>query len=211
MQMGRLLTGVLAFCHWVTHFALLNLMWAGCTLLGGVIFGIGPSTVAMYSVTREVVTGDEEVKLFSHFWKTFRQEFFRANGLAVILIFLGLLCYFDLQFFRQFEGEVYHLLSYVMVLASLSFIIMLVYLLPVYVHFRLTIFQSIKQALFIGFLRPANLVISVVTALTTYYFFIYFPGFIPLFGFTLFAHLNMWLSMKCFTEIEEMKMEQKAA
>ncbi|SFJ50027.1 Uncharacterized membrane protein YesL [Halobacillus dabanensis] len=211
MQGGRLLAGVLALCNWVTHFALLNLMWVGCTLLGGIVFGIAPSTVALYTVTRKAAMGQTETRLVKTFFKTFRKEFFRANGLALTLTFLGVVCFYDLHFFRQFEGILFEILSTVALICCLTFIIVLMYILPVYVHYDLKVLQTIKQALFIGFLKPSNLVLMIITGLSTYYFFISFPGFIPIFGFTIFAHLNMWLGLKCFENIEEIKVAGEAA
>ncbi len=77
MQGGRLLAGVLALCNWVTHFALLNLMWVGCTLLGGIIFGIAPSTVALYTVTRKAAMGQKETRLVL-FWN-FPESIFQSE------------------------------------------------------------------------------------------------------------------------------------
>ncbi len=207
MEMGRLLNGVMTFCKWVTHFAVLNLMWIGCTFLGGVIFGIAPSTVAMYVISRKAAEGEGEIHVVRLFWHTFRKEFFRANGLAGVLTVFGLLWYFDMHFFRQFEGGIYTVMNYFMMMLGLVHIILLMYILPVYVHYDLKLFQYFKQALMIAFLRPRNLILMLVCVLSTYYFFISFPGFIPIFGFTIFAHLNMWLAFKCFESIEEVRVD----
>ncbi|KON83009.1 hypothetical protein AF331_19410 [Rossellomorea marisflavi] len=209
MEMGRLINGVLNFCRWITHFAILNLLWIGCTLLGGVVFGIGPSTVAMYAVTRKAVMGVEDLPLIRSFWDTYRKEFFRANGLFFSLAGFVLLWYVDLHFFRQMEGTIYTIIQYLLMLMGFVLIILLTYILPVYVHYDLKFFQTFKQALFIGFLQPGNLVLMIVATLSTYYFFISFPGFIPLFGFTLFVHLNMWLAYKGFSSIDDIKLKNE--
>ncbi|GGF24021.1 hypothetical protein GCM10010954_23620 [Halobacillus andaensis] len=211
MQAGRLLTGVLALCNWVTHFALLNLLWIGCTLLGGIIFGIAPSTAALFSISRKAARGESDYRLAKTFFQTFRKEFFRANGLALTLTVIGVVCFYDLHFFRQFEGGFYDFMSTVALVCCLTFLIVLMYIFPVFVHYDLNVFQTIKQALFIGFLKPSNLILMVITSLSTYYFFISFPGFIPIFGFTIFAHLNMWMALKCFENIEEVKVTAEAA
>ncbi|WP_253925594.1 YesL family protein [Halobacillus sp. A5] len=211
MNAGRLLTGVLALCNWITHFALLNLMWIGCTLLGGVVFGIAPSTIALYTVSRKAARGESEFPLVKTFFKTFKKEFFRANGLVLILTLIGVVCFYDLHFFRQFEGGFYDFMSTVALVCCLTFLIVLTYILPVYVHYDLKVTQAIKQALFIGFLKPSSLLLMIITSVSTYYFFISFPGFIPIFGFTIFAHLNMWMALKCFENIEEVNVTAEAA
>lgn len=208
MEMGRLLNGIMNFCKWITHFAILNLLWIGGTLLGGVVLGIGPSTVAMYTVSRKAVMGVEEIPLVRTFWHAYRKEFIRANALFFSLVGFGLLWYIDLHFFRQMEGMIYTIIQYVLMFMGFALIILLAYILPVYVHYDLKFLQTFKQALFIGFLQPGNLILMIIATLSTYYFFISFPGFIPLFGFTLFVHLNMWLAYKCFSTIDEIKLKK---
>ncbi|WP_101846274.1 YesL family protein [Halobacillus sp. Marseille-P3879] len=211
MNAGRLLTGVLALCNWITHFALLNLLWIVCTLLGGVVFGIAPSTIALYTVSRKAARGQTDFPLAKTFFKTFKKEFLRANGLAVILLFIGVVCFYDLHFFRQMEGGLYDFMSTVALVCCLTFLIVMAYIFPVYVHYDLKVLQTIKQALLIGFLKPSNLLLMIITTVSMYYFFISFPGFIPIFGFTIFAHLNMWMALKCFENIEEVKVAAEAA
>ncbi|UFT98752.1 DUF624 domain-containing protein [Radiobacillus kanasensis] len=203
MAMGRLLTGVYQACKWISHFAILHLLWVGCTLLGGIVFGIGPSTVAMYAVARKTIYEDVEISMVQTFWKSYRQEFLKANGLFFLVAAIGIIWYFDLQFFRQFEGIFYSIMNYLMIMVGLVYFILLLFLLPVYVHYDLKSFAYIKQALTIAFLNHKALLLLVVGGLSSYYFFITFPGFIPIFGITLFCHFNMWVAFHCFQSIEE--------
>jgi len=211
MQVGRLLNSVMVFCRLVTYFAILNLLWIGCTLLGGIILGLAPSTVAMYAVARKTASGEEDIAVVKTFWSVYRREFLRSNGLALTLTVIGLVWYFDLNFFRQFEGTFFTIMNYVMMMVGLAFIILLSYILPVYVHYDMKLIQYLKQALLIGFLQPGNLILMMIGTLSTYYFFIYFPGFIPIFGLTIFVHLNMWLAYKCFHSIENSKVRSHFA
>src|SRR5690625_2603360 len=104
MEMGRLLSGLYHLCKWITHFAYLNLLWVGFTLLGGMFFGIFPSTAALFTIARKTTLGEEEFPIFRTYLKTFQKEIFRSNGLAWLVTVMGLVWYFDLNFFRQFNG-----------------------------------------------------------------------------------------------------------
>lgn len=201
--MGRLLTGLYHLCKWISHFFYLNLLWVGFTLLGGGVFGIFPSTVALFTMARKTTLGDEEFPIFQTFWQTFKKELFRANSLGWFITIIGLIWYFDLHFFRQFEGNFYIVLNVFMVVVGLVFIVLLLYILPVYVHYELKFFQYIKQALTIGFLRPGNTALIFLGILGAYYFYIYIPAFIPLFGISLIAYFNMWVAFNCFESINE--------
>ncbi|MGM7721758.1 YesL family protein [Metabacillus sp. Hm71] len=211
MEMSRLLTGIYRLCKWITHFAYINLLWVGFTLLGGIVLGVVPSTVAMFAMARQTAMGEEDLPVFKTFWRTYKTEFFRANGLGFIIASIGLIWYVDLQFFRQFEGTFYTMINYVMMMLGLVYFILLLYILPVYVHYDLKLFQYMTHALKIGFLRPATVVFMAVGTLCTYYFLIYLPGLIPLFGITLFVYFNMWVAYKSFESIADVRSNRNSS
>jgi uncharacterized membrane protein YesL len=210
MEMNRLLTGIYSLCKWITHFAYLNILWVLFTVLGAVILGIVPSTVAMFAVARKTAMGHEDVKVFHTFWNTYRKEFLKANGVGFLLIVIGLIWYFDLHFFRQFDGAVFTFLNYFMMMVGLVYLILLLYIFPVYVHYDLKIFQYITQALKIGFIKPASVIFMFVGSLCTYYFLIYLPGLIPIFGITFFVYFNMWVAYKSFENIEDNRYKKRS-
>ncbi|MFB3160028.1 YesL family protein [Neobacillus sp. 179-J 1A1 HS] len=203
MERNRLLTGIYNLCKWITHFAYMNFLWVLFTILGGVVFGIIPSTVTMFAIARKMAMGEEDIPVFKTFWGTYRLEFLRSNLLGLILTVIGLVWYFDLHFFRQFEGSIYTIMNYAMMILGMVFFILLIYVFPVYVHYDLKLYQYLTYALKIGFLRPASVIFMFVGTLCTYYFLIYLPGLIPLFGITFFVYFNMWIAFKSFQNIEE--------
>jgi uncharacterized membrane protein YesL len=209
MERNRLLTGIYNLCKWITHFAYMNILWVLFTLLGGVVFGIIPSTVAMFAIARKTAMGEEDIPVFKTYWGTYRSEFLRSNLLGLILTLVGLVWYFDLHFFRQFEGSIYTIMNYAMMMLGMVFFILLIYVFPVYVHYDLKLYQYLTYALKIGFLRPASVVFMFVGTLCTYYFLIYLPGLIPLFGITFFVYFNMWIAYKSFQNIEEVSYKKK--
>ncbi|WP_163101955.1 YesL family protein [Peribacillus alkalitolerans] len=208
MEMNRLLTGIYNLCRWITHFAYINLLWIMFTLLGAVILGIVPSTVAMFAVARKTAMDKEDIPVFKTFWRTYRTEFIRANGLGLLLIAIGLIWYLDLQFFRQFEGPFYTIMSYLMMMLGMVYFILLLNIFPVYVHYDLKIYQYLTHALKIGFLKPTTIVCMLIGSLCTYYFLIYLPGLIPIFGISFFVYFNMWVAYKTFENIDDVKAEQ---
>lgn len=201
LEMGRMLSGLYNLCRWITHFAYLNILWVAFTLLGGVIFGVFPSTVSLFTVARKTTMGEEGFSVFRVFIDTFRKEIFRANGLGWLLLIIGIIWYFDLNFFRQFNGFFFVTMNYLMVLIGLIYIILLLYVVPVYVYYDLKLLQYISRALKVAFLRPGNLSLIFLGTLGSYYFLIYVPAFIPLFGISLIAYFQMWVAYNCFESI----------
>ncbi len=48
--------------EWITLLAVLQLLWTGLTLLGLVLFGISPATVAMFTTLRKRLQGEDVLK-----------------------------------------------------------------------------------------------------------------------------------------------------
>ncbi|MDM5359380.1 YesL family protein [Peribacillus sp. ACCC06369] len=209
MEMSRLLTGIYNLCKWITHFAYLNLLWIIFTLIGGVILGIIPSTVAMFAIARKTAMGEEDISVIKTFWSTFRTEFIRANGLGLKITLIGFFWYFDLYFFRQFEGAFYTIMNYLMILIGMVYFMTLLYIFPVFVHYDLKVYQYVTHALKIGFLRPTTLIFMLIGSLSTYYFFSYFTGLIPFFGISFFVYFNMWVAYKSFENFEVVRSKEK--
>jgi len=201
IRMGRLLSTLYGLCKWITHFAYLNLLWVFFTLLGIGIFGIFPSTVALYTVARKNTMNEDDTPIFSTFFEAYKQELFKANCLGWLIVFIGLIWYFDLHFFRQFNGLFFNIMNYFMIIVGLIYIALLLFIFPVYVHYDLKLRYYIKQALTIAFLRPGNLSLIFLGTLGAYYFYITVPAFIPLFGISLLVYFHMWVAFNGFESI----------
>lgn len=199
---GRLFHFVYQFCQWLTHFFYLNLLWIGFSLLGGIIFGIFPSTIALFSIARKHTRREVGFPIFKTFLKTYQKEFIQGNCLGWLFVLIGFILAIDLNFFRQMEGTFYAVMDVVTVITILIYGLILLYMFPVYVHFDLRISQYVKQAFLIAFLRPMNSFLLVFGTLGAYYFYITFPGFIPLFGLTILAYYQTWMVFRSFRTIE---------
>src|SRR3954447_4661714 len=64
----------------------LNLLWLGFTLLGGVVLGVGPATLAAYTLARRHARG-ESFQALPAFVSVVRRQFLR--GTALLLSVLG--------------------------------------------------------------------------------------------------------------------------
>src|SRR5690625_2733437 len=101
------------FCAWLMRLAYLNVLWLAFSLLGLLIVGFAPATLAMFSVIRKWMMGEKEVAIFPLFWKSYREEFFRANIIFLILAAIGWIFYIDFQIFKQAQGTIFSILKVV--------------------------------------------------------------------------------------------------
>ncbi len=88
MYLGTFSGGIFSFCNWFYRLAYLNILWIGFTLLGAVIFGFFPASVALLSVLRQLLQKKEPV-IFSAFWGYYKQEFKNSNKIGLIVGIIG--------------------------------------------------------------------------------------------------------------------------
>lgn len=186
--------------HKMIELIYINVLWILFTVLGLGIFGLFPATVAMFTVIRKRIVGEENIKIFHTFSRTYRAEFMKTNGFAVIFYLATYFLYFDLKFLHLNDGKLQFLYP-VLILIFFSSLMTLLFFFPVYVHFKLKFFQYFKQAFLIALTSPLEVITIAVSAVGIYVAVSIFPGMIPLFPGSIFAFISTKLSFRAFTRI----------
>ena len=65
--MEKVTSALTVISEWVMNLFLLHLYWIGGTLLGGVVFGIVPATIALLSTIRQLVLKRDMIDLFKYY------------------------------------------------------------------------------------------------------------------------------------------------
>src|SRR4051812_27089176 len=90
MEPQGVLGGFYRLSDWIMRLAYVNLLWFSFTLLGGIIFGIMPATIALFAITRKwEMDKEEDFPIFKTFWESYRKDFIKANLLGVFLFIAG--------------------------------------------------------------------------------------------------------------------------
>ncbi|KKI94062.1 hypothetical protein WQ54_00520 [Bacillus sp. SA1-12] len=189
---------------WIYRLLYLNALWVLFTIAGLGVFGLFPSTVSMFYVANEWVSGNKDIPVFKTFFIKFKEEFFRSQLLGIILTAAVGLLYFDLQFFFQKEGTFFFLLRYLMLTVGFLFVIMVPFMFPLYVQARLSFGEFFKNVLFMSITRIFQSAVMVVGCITI---FVVFSKFAGLFIFFLGSTLAFWLTWN--TKIAFHKIQQK--
>ncbi|GAA0374383.1 YesL family protein [Bacillus horti] len=210
MEMKGIMGGLNRACEWIVRISLLNVLWVGFTLLGLVVFGIFPATVAMFTITRKWIQGDTELPIVKHFWTYYRQEFLKSNLLGLILILLGVILAIDLFFFRSLEGMMGTIIFYIMVAVAFNYLVMLFYIIPVYVHYDLKLLQYIKNALIIGMSNPLHTFAMVLAIVFIYYLLQVVPAAFLFLSAAPLSLIVMHSTNGIFTKIAERKQIQES-
>ncbi|QGH33531.1 DUF624 domain-containing protein [Gracilibacillus salitolerans] len=196
------MSGFYRLSEWIMRMAILNLLWLLFTLIGGVIFGFGPSTAAMFAIVRKWIQRQEDVPLFKTFWNLFKEEFVRANILSFILIAVGYILFIDLRFFLMQDGFIFRILSFVMIILSFIYVITALYIFPVFVHYNLKLVQYLRNAFLIAIATPFLTILMIMSLVLIYLLLVYIPGLIPFFGGSCFSFCLMWIAYLSISKVE---------
>lgn len=201
--------GLYRFCEWVTRLAYLNLLWIFFSLAGLVVVGIMPSTIAMFTVTRRWLTEDIDIPIFHTFYQAYKKEFKRSNLFGLVLISMSGLFYIDFVIFGLMEKA--SAMTFIFSSLLLVFVIMLLFIFPVYVHYDIPVFQTFKYALLIGLSRPLYTISMLAGFIGMIYLLFLHITIVLFFSGSLFAIVLTGLALKAFTNISDQFSKQQVA
>jgi uncharacterized membrane protein YesL len=178
----------------------LNCCWLGFTLIGGVVLGIGPATLAAYSLARRRTFG-ESFHIMPAFSAVFRREFRRGTlivlppAVAAVLLIGNYLLFATLG-----PKATLPRLGSLLALAALG--VITAYLLPLAVHYDLRVRDLLPKASLIALARPASSVILLFVAVCIAYTSVRFPVLGILLAGGAWIQLDTWLCLRFFAENE---------
>lgn len=192
--------------EWIMWLVYLNILWIMFTIMGLGLFGFFPATVSMFTIIRQLLL-KEETSIIKTFFQTYKREFFKANGVGLILFILAYILYMDLLFLDTIQNIFFYFFQIALIIVSILYLITLIYIFPVYVHFQLKFFQYFKHAFLIGVFSPLMNLAIIAGFVILYFIYKWVPGLIPIFGLSLVSLLITRCVMLAFNRFE--KRQQK--
>jgi uncharacterized membrane protein YesL len=187
--------------------AKLTLLWTICTLAGGVLLGIGPATVAAYTVARRHASG-EAFRAWPAFAAAYRRDF--GRGCAVVLPLAGAAVLLVTNYFyfaaREAAREAARgggtTLPRLITLAALAVLAMIAaQLLPMAVHYDLPTSAYLRKASLFALARPPASILLLFVGTAIGYAVTTFP-FLVVVAVGGWIQLNTWLCLRLFAENE---------
>ena len=206
--MEGLIKGFYTFSLWVSRLAYVNILWVFFTILGIVILGFYPATTAMFAVIRKWVLGDRDIPVFKTFWSSYKKDFVKSNILGLFISSFAFIMYSSLNIISSLTIPTLKILYIPNGLVTLLFLLTVLYVFPVFVHYDVKLTKVAKNAFIIMSINPIATFCMVV--LTGFLVFIIskFPGLIPFFSGSAIAFLLMFLSNYAFNRASK-KVEMK--
>ncbi|QKS70288.1 YesL family protein [Paenalkalicoccus suaedae] len=202
MESEGLMGGLFRICEWIMRLAYVNLLWILFSMLGLIILGIFPATAAMFAVIRKWIIGEAGIPVFSVFWENYRSSFMNVNVIGVILVAIGYIIYLDFTFLFHLEGLLYTSLYTILFVFLIMYGITLAFIFPFYSHFKLTIFQYLKYAMFTGISYPLHTLMIAMSTFLIVLTNMLFPILIPFFSGSLISFVMMWFTYRVFSKVE---------
>jgi uncharacterized membrane protein YesL len=201
--MNGFVAGYYKLALWITRLAYLNALWILFTIIGIGLFGFFPATSGMFEVVRKWVQGENDIPIYKHFWKTFKKEFIKINLMGYMFVSIGYFLTIEFMILRNQEHITYLIASFGVLGLLIIYLIILLYLFPIYSEFELKFFHYIKWSVFIGIAHPIlTIFLAGIIIVIVYFIYITIPVLLFLFGGSVSAFILTWGASQAFNNIQ---------
>lgn len=162
MELTGIKGSLYRFSQIIMTIAYLNFLWVLFTLLGGIILGIHPSTVALFSslkIWREKSIEEVNFKMYKEYYK---REFKRSNILGVFVNILVILSIYNGVIVYINRSHIHPALTVCYMVSIVLLAVLLIYIYPVYVLFNKKITDTFTYSLIIGMANPFTTLLILV-------------------------------------------------
>jgi uncharacterized membrane protein YesL len=202
VKLGKTMGKLFTVCEWIMKLAYINLLWIFFSLAGLLIFGIMPASIALFTIVRKWLMKDSDIPIWRTFLTVYRKEFKRSNILGLFLSLGGAFIDFDFLFLRTISGFLQTALLVPLLIIAAFYMITLLYIFPVYVHYDLKSIDYVKNAFFVGVLNFHITILMVVALSAIIFSILYMPALFPFFSVALIAITLMFGGIYSFNRIE---------
>ena len=201
MKLSGLTGGLYRMSEWIMKFAYVNLLWLLFSCVGLLVFGIMPSTAALFAVVRKWIMGQHDIPVFKMFWETYKKCFIKINIIGIILYIIGIILYIDFLHFTSHSG----LFFIIFLVLSIIYCIMLLYIFPIFSHFELSIGQYFTYSLVLGISNILSTIMMICCLLVYFFILRLVPGILPFFSGSVVSFIVMWIAYQAFKKLEKRK------
>lgn len=193
--------------QFITKFAWLNALWIGFTILGLGVAGFFPATVALFVTVRRWITTDNEGSTLRPFSAVYKANFLRANLYGWLLLAFGAVLYLNYHIIQQAEGAIPLPVVIAFMAVTALYILVLVTILPVSVHFEGGFTKVLKHTFQFIFGRPHVALLFGILVWSGIYLSLSFPAVILFFSGSIIAYMLMWFFNRSLEKLEEKQMQ----
>ncbi|MGB6409472.1 MAG: DUF624 domain-containing protein [Planococcus donghaensis] len=187
--------------NWGFNLVLLNLLWLLFSFSGLLVLGIFPATAALFAVMRLMIMETDNGSIMKLFWVKFKSEFVAANVVGYMMLLIGLVLYTDLKVMHYVNQDtLYTILMSTTMVVIFIYLLSLLYIFSVFVHYDLKFWQYPKHAFILVIARPLHTLIMAILVVFILFLYLQLPVLIVLFGISLISYVLMKFSYLSFSK-----------
>lgn len=187
---------------WITRLVILNLLWILFSVLGLIIVGVFPATVAALGVSRKWLMGNQDIKIWKSFKQIYREEFRNANISGWILAIIGGLLYTNYRLIDSVQGDISFIIPFAFYFVLFFYTIAILWIFPLIAHYRTKWLMHLKSSIIIGLSKIQYTLIIFLLIFLISYFSLKYPGILPFFSVSVASIGSMWISLSVFSGID---------
>lgn len=191
------------FFRWITRITIVNLLWIGFSLLGFIVLGVFPATVATLAVTRKWLTGARDIHIGKLFTETFKTEFIVANIIGWLLAIIGFRLYLNYKVMLTMADTLPVITLFSFILVTFFYLLITLWVFPMIVNYKDTIMQYVKNAFIIGIGKLHVTLGIMIWLFVVLYISLEFPTTIIFCSISLAAVGWNWLTLKTFNKFDQ--------
>ncbi|QUW23309.1 DUF624 domain-containing protein [Sporosarcina sp. Marseille-Q4063] len=187
--------------EWIYLLFVIQMFWLIGAVIGLGLFGIIPSTLAMFAVFRKRLQ-DGDVDIIKTFWNTYRTMFFKSQLTGLFWILLGLFLYYDIRILFNYQNTFGFIIGAILISVLLIYLLATMILMPMNVHYEMTSSNRVRLSVMIAITMPHISIGLTLSTILVYFIATYIPILFLLCGISLAAFLYMKCSQNAFTKVE---------
>ncbi|MGM0838310.1 MAG: YesL family protein [Bacillota bacterium] len=187
---------------WLWRIIQLNLIWLLHILLGGVVLGLFPATVAMFAATRKWLKGGIDYPMLQEYRIYYKDNFWKTNALGWIYLLIGGFLAFDLYLVTQIQGVIALFSTILIVFMLVIYAFSFLYFFSYYVHFQQSFKNYLIQPFIITLISLKQNLLIAIGMMMIGSLIQQMPGLIP---FTLGVMPAYWIMKISMNRFKEMK------
>lgn len=199
--------GIYRISIWVMRLSLTNLCWLLFTLMGLVIFGIFPATTAMFAIVNKWREKEYEFSIFKTFWKIYKSLFLKSNLVGFFLTTIGLFLFYDFKILAAYDYITFRFIEVFLIGVTTFYILTVIYIFPVMIHYQADVFASIKNAFIVGILSPLTSISIILSSIVIIYISLALPSLFLFFTGSTLSFVHIFFTSREFRKIDQMSQQ----
>lgn len=195
---------------WITKLAYLNALWLLFSLIGFIVIGFFPATVAMLEICRKWLNGERDIPLFKTFRNSYKSAFLPSNMIGWIFTAVGILLYLNFLVLQANTGQINFFAVSAFYLFLFFYLVTASHVLPVYVHYRVPVISCIRNAFIIGLVNMHFSLAILISQSAFVYLMFSYPSSAVFFLGSILSVIQMWIVIRSFRRIDRKVTKEKS-